>query len=74
MTLFCCDIDGTLLNSHRTLSERTIAAIRAVREAGHSFVLCSSRMPALFPFGITMIISRTTPARTSVSIAGLTGA
>ena len=26
MTLFCCDIDGTLLNSHRTLSERAIAA------------------------------------------------
>ena len=46
MTLICCDLAGTLLNSHRTLSERTIAAIRAVREAGHSFVLCSSRMPA----------------------------
>lgn len=46
MTLFCCDIDGTLLNSHRTLSERTVAAIRAVREAGHTFVLCSSRMPS----------------------------
>jgi Cof subfamily protein (haloacid dehalogenase superfamily) len=46
MTLFCCDIDGTLLSSHRTLSERTIAAVRAVREEGHAFVLCSSRMPS----------------------------
>ncbi|MCU1536600.1 MAG: Cof-type family hydrolase [Humibacillus sp.] len=46
MTLFCSDIDGTLLDSHRTLSARTVAAIRAVREAGHSFVLCSSRMPS----------------------------
>ena len=46
MTLFCCDIDGTLLNSHRTLSQRTITAIGAVREAGHTVVLCSSRMPA----------------------------
>ncbi len=46
MTLFCCDIDGTLLDSHRTLSARTVAAVRAVREAGHAFVLCSSRMPS----------------------------
>lgn len=45
MALFCSDIDGTLLNPERTLSTRTIEAIRAVRAAGHSFVLCSSRMP-----------------------------
>lgn len=45
MALFCTDIDGTLLNPERTLSERTIEAIRAVRAAGHAFVLCSSRMP-----------------------------
>lgn len=46
MTLFCSDVDGTLLDSRRTLSDRTVAAIRAVRSAGHTFVLCSSRMPA----------------------------
>ncbi len=45
MAMFCSDIDGTLLNPERTISRRTIEAIRAVREAGHSFVLCSSRMP-----------------------------
>src|SRR3954452_3529942 len=45
MTLFCSDVDGTLLDHRRTLSSRTVAAIRAVREAGHAFVLCSSRMP-----------------------------
>jgi Cof subfamily protein (haloacid dehalogenase superfamily) len=45
MALFCTDIDGTLLNPDRTLSRRTIDAIRAVRAAGHAFVLCSSRMP-----------------------------
>lgn len=45
MALFCTDIDGTLLNPERTLSGRTIASIRAVQEAGHKFVLCSSRMP-----------------------------
>lgn len=46
MALFCSDIDGTLLDAHRRLSARTIAAIRAVREAGHAFVVCSARMPA----------------------------
>lgn len=46
MTLFCSDVDGTLLDHRRTLSDRTVAAIRAVRSAGHTFVLCSSRMPA----------------------------
>lgn len=46
MALFCSDVDGTLLDAHRRLSSRTIAAIRAVREAGHTFVLGSARMPA----------------------------
>ncbi|MGO4600187.1 Cof-type HAD-IIB family hydrolase [Terrabacter sp. 2RAF25] len=46
MTLFCSDVDGTLLDHRRTLSDRTVAAIRAVRSEGHAFVLCSSRMPA----------------------------
>ena len=45
MALFFTDIDGTLLNPERTLSERTVRAIRGVRSAGHHFVLCSSRMP-----------------------------
>jgi Cof subfamily protein (haloacid dehalogenase superfamily) len=46
MTLFCSDIDGTLLNPERTMSTRTIEAITSVVAAGHSFVLCSSRMPS----------------------------
>jgi hydroxymethylpyrimidine pyrophosphatase-like HAD family hydrolase len=45
MAMFCTDIDGTLLNPERTLSLRTIEAVRAIRAAGHAFVLCSSRMP-----------------------------
>jgi len=45
VALFFTDIDGTLLNPERTLSERTVRAIRGVRSAGHHFVLCSSRMP-----------------------------
>ena len=46
MALFCSDIDGTLLNAQRTLSPRTIAAVRRLIAAGHTFVLCSSRMPS----------------------------
>jgi len=45
MAVFCSDIDGTLLNAERTLSSRTIAAVRNLTAAGHTFVLCSSRMP-----------------------------
>ena len=46
MAVFCSDIDGTLLNADRTLSDRTVEAIREIRGAGHTFVLCSSRMPS----------------------------
>lgn len=45
MVLFISDIDGTLLSAQRTLSPRTIESIKAVRAAGHHFVLCSSRPP-----------------------------
>ena len=38
-----CDIDGTLLTSEHTVSPRTIAAIRALRERGLLFGLCTGR-------------------------------
>jgi Cof subfamily protein (haloacid dehalogenase superfamily) len=41
----CTDIDGTLLNSDRQLSARTIAAVRSVRER-MPVILASSRMPS----------------------------
>jgi Cof subfamily protein (haloacid dehalogenase superfamily) len=41
----CTDIDGTLLNSERRLSTRTIAAIKSVAHA-MPVILASSRMPA----------------------------
>ncbi|MEP6735044.1 MAG: Cof-type HAD-IIB family hydrolase [Chryseolinea sp.] len=41
----CSDIDGTLLNSQRELSDRTITAIRAVKDKV-PFILASSRMPS----------------------------
>lgn len=43
--IICTDIDGTLLDSRRELSDRTIAAFRALpREVG--VILASSRMPS----------------------------
>lgn len=41
----CSDIDGTLLNKDRELSNRTIAAIRAVKHRV-PVILASSRMPS----------------------------
>ena len=38
-----CDIDGTLLTSQHTVSPRTVAAIRALRECGVLFGLCTGR-------------------------------
>lgn len=38
-----CDIDGTLLTSEHTVSPRTVAAIRALRERGVLFGLCTGR-------------------------------
>ncbi len=38
-----CDIDGTLLTSQHTVSPRTVVAIRALRERGVLFGLCTGR-------------------------------
>ena len=38
-----CDIDGTLLTSQHTVSPRTVAAIRVLRERGVLFGLCTGR-------------------------------
>ena len=38
-----CDIDGTLLTSQHTVSPRTVAAVRALRERGVLFGLCTGR-------------------------------
>lgn len=38
-----CDIDGTLLTSQHTVSPRTVAAIRALRDRGVLFGLCTGR-------------------------------
>ena len=41
----CTDIDGTLLDSRRELSDRTIQAVKRINTAGIPMILASSRMP-----------------------------
>ena len=41
----CTDIDGTLLDSRRELSDRTIQAVKRINDAGIPVILASSRMP-----------------------------
>lgn len=42
----CTDIDGTLLDSRRELSSRTIEAVKRINNAGIPLILASSRMPS----------------------------
>ncbi|MEE8601737.1 Cof-type HAD-IIB family hydrolase [Euzebya tangerina] len=44
-TVIASDIDGTLLRSDRTVSDRTRAAVTAVEDAGMTFVLVTGRPP-----------------------------
>lgn len=43
--LIASDVDGTLLNSHGTIPEENIAAIRAAQEKGIIFAIASGRFP-----------------------------
>lgn len=45
--MIAVDIDGTLLNDDRQLTERTIKAAKAAQAAGILFVLASGRMPCV---------------------------
>ena len=44
--LVVSDIDGTLVRNDKSLSERTIEAVRRAREAGIAFTLISARPPS----------------------------
>ncbi|GEB75822.1 Cof-type HAD-IIB family hydrolase [Sporolactobacillus inulinus] len=44
--LIFSDIDGTLINSHHELTERTIRAVQGCTSRGIPFVLVSARMPS----------------------------
>jgi Cof subfamily protein (haloacid dehalogenase superfamily) len=42
--LLCIDMDGTLLNSDKQISERTLKAIKAASEKGVKIVICTGRV------------------------------
>lgn len=42
--LFAFDLDGTLLNSQKEISDRTVRAIREMHDDGHIIVLASGRL------------------------------
>lgn len=57
--LVCSDIDGTLLDKNRDLSDATVQAIRALDEKDIPFVMISARMPsAMRPFLLKAGINR----------------
>lgn len=53
MKLLFSDLDDTLLNSDKTISEKNIEAIRTMVKKGHGFVLCTGR-----PLYSTMVLAR----------------
>ena len=55
------DIDGTIINSQRELTERTLAAVHAAQRAGHTVVICTGRTvnraaEVTVPLGVRYII------------------
>lgn len=52
VSLVVSDVDGTLVTHDKVLTERAIAAVRRLRDAGITFSICSSRPP----FGMRMLI------------------
>ena len=56
--LVLSDVDGTLITPERTLTDRTCAAVRALRDAGIAFAITSGRPPRgmsqlVGPLGLT---------------------
>lgn len=52
ISLVISDVDGTLINEHKMLTEKTKAAVKQLREANILFTITSARPP----FGLEMII------------------
>ena len=56
--IICSDVDGTLLNSKRELSEETIKSVELLNKRSVPFVLVSARMPkAMRPLQATLRIN-----------------
>ena len=47
MRLIACDLDGTLLDPNGSITDRSVAALRAARDAGVLVAIASGRPPFL---------------------------
>src|ERR1700677_4955742 len=64
--LFLADVDGTLVTNDKVLTDRAIAAVGKLREAGILFAITSGRPPR----GMSMLIE---PLKLSMPIAAFNG-
>ncbi len=64
--LLLADVDGTLVDQDKVLTERAVAAVRALKEAGILFALTSGRPPR----GMSMLIE---PLEITTPIAAFNG-
>ena len=66
LSLLLADVDGTLVTEQKVLTERAIAAVKALREKGILFAITSGRPPR----GMAMLIG---PLGIDTPIAGFNG-
>ena len=66
ISLLLADVDGTLVTKDKVLTERAVAAVRAMEKAGIRFAITSGRPPR----GMAMLIE---PLKISTPIAGFNG-
>jgi HAD superfamily hydrolase (TIGR01484 family) len=66
ISLFISDVDGTLVTKDKVLTERAVAAVRALRSKGIKFALTSARPPA----GMASFVA---PLALDTPIAGFNG-
>jgi Cof subfamily protein (haloacid dehalogenase superfamily) len=64
--LVLADVDGTLVTSQKQLTDRTIAAVRALKDAGVEFAVTSGRPPR----GMQMLVK---PLELSLELAAFNG-
>ncbi len=64
--LFLADVDGTLVTQDKILTDRAIAAVAKLRQAGILFAITSGRPPR----GMSMLIE---PLQLTMPIAGFNG-
>ena len=66
LSLIIADVDGTLVDENKTLTERAAAAVRALRQRGVLFAVTSGRPPR----GMAMLVQ---PLSLDTAIAGFNG-